>query len=267
MLNITGGWGIRIFLALWLIQFTGCAQVEQTKTIFEKEIAFEAGNNAMVNENHTEAAAQYLKAAQAGHAEAAYYLGLLYSGGGNIPEDKVEASKWMRVSAEKSYAPAQQHLGMWFLTGSFVPKNLSEAAGWLRRAAEQGNESAMYFLGVMSATGQGMSKDYNAALGWFQMANAKGFPVPPEQLTLEGIAALDKDSQSAPPPAEKRRPATVRNVQDGLTQLGYKPGPVDGMMGKRTANAIRTFQRDVGMPEDGKVSDALMRRIDKALNK
>ena len=127
----------------------------------------------------------------------------------------------------------------------------------------------MFFLGVMHARGEGVSKDYNTALGWFQMATAKGFPVPSEYLTMEGIAALDREYQSAQAaaakPAVESRPATVRNVQDGLTQLGYKPGPVDGMMGKKTANAIKAFQRDVDMPADGKVSDALMRRIDEKL--
>lgn len=43
----------------------------------------------------------------------------------------------------------------------------------------------------------------------------------------------------------------VRQVQSGLRQLGYKPGPVDGAYGRRTSRAIRAFQRKNGFTEDG----------------
>lgn len=47
------------------------------------------------------------------------------------------------------------------------------------------------------------------------------------------------------PPTESETSATndlVRSIQAGLTDLGYEPGPVDGMMGTKTANAIRAFE-------------------------
>lgn len=259
-----------ILMILWTVQFTGCAQVDQAKTSLANQIAFENGNKAMANEDYDLAADQYRKAAAAGNAEAAYYLGLLASGGGNLPINEQEAFQSMHMSAEKGYGPAQKLLGMWHMKGDFAPKDPAKAIYWFNKAADQGDRSAMFFLGTMCAKGQGVPRDYDTALGWFQMARAKGFPVKPELLTLEGVAAFGRKFDSAPAAIEKStlqdRPATVRNVQDGLTRLGYKPGPVDGMMGKKTANAIRAFQRDVDMPVDGKVSDALMHRIDEQLN-
>ena len=44
---------------------------------------------------------------------------------------------------------------------------------------------------------------------------------------------------------------TVRNIQSGLTQLGYAPGPADGVLGAKTKTAIRAYQEDNGLLVDG----------------
>jgi len=41
----------------------------------------------------------------------------------------------------------------------------------------------------------------------------------------------------------------VRRVQAELAVRGFNPGPVDGVMGPRTEQALRTFQRDQGIVE------------------
>jgi uncharacterized protein len=46
-------------------------------------------------------------------------------------------------------------------------------------------------------------------------------------------------------------------VQRDLADLGYDPGPVDGVRGPRTRTAIRNFQADLGLPIDGEISDDL----------
>jgi len=46
-------------------------------------------------------------------------------------------------------------------------------------------------------------------------------------------------------------------VQRILAELGYDPGPADGVMGPRTRAAIRAFQTTVGLPADGRLSNSL----------
>ena len=41
--------------------------------------------------------------------------------------------------------------------------------------------------------------------------------------------------------------AVVRLVQERLTERGYDPGPVDGMMGSATRTALGAFQMDEGL--------------------
>jgi len=60
------------------------------------------------------------------------------------------------------------------------------------------------------------------------------------------------------PPAPVTQQVDVSRVQSLLTGLGYAPGPVDGLMGQRTAAAIKAFQRREGLLVDGKTSVRLL---------
>ncbi|WP_039966571.1 TIGR02594 family protein [Roseobacter sp. MED193] len=46
-------------------------------------------------------------------------------------------------------------------------------------------------------------------------------------------------------------PSDWKKVQKRLMKLGFNPGPVDGIRGKMTSNAIRRFQQSVGLLADG----------------
>lgn len=54
----------------------------------------------------------------------------------------------------------------------------------------------------------------------------------------------------------------VTRVQSGLARLGYDPGPVDGVMGPQTAEAIRRYQRDHGLLTDGQATVPLAEHIE-----
>lgn len=63
-----------------------------------------------------------------------------------------------------------------------------------------------------------------------------------------------------PRPAQQWSQLTL-DVQNALTELGYQPGPADGLYGARTRSAIQSFQRDVGVATDGLVTPALLQRL------
>jgi hypothetical protein len=59
-------------------------------------------------------------------------------------------------------------------------------------------------------------------------------------------------------------PATdtlAASVQDQLTRLGYSPGPVDGVFGPQTQDAIMDFQNDHHLPVTGQIDGPLMRAL------
>ncbi len=52
-------------------------------------------------------------------------------------------------------------------------------------------------------------------------------------------------------------------VQQGLSELGYQPGPVDGKMGQKTRVALQAFQRDRGLSVTGELSPEVMKELRK----
>jgi peptidoglycan hydrolase-like protein with peptidoglycan-binding domain len=57
----------------------------------------------------------------------------------------------------------------------------------------------------------------------------------------------------------------IAALQEALDICGYQPGKHDGMMGKRTRDAIRGFQQGAGVDVDGDVGpqtrEALAKRL------
>jgi S1-C subfamily serine protease len=52
-------------------------------------------------------------------------------------------------------------------------------------------------------------------------------------------------------------PDLVKDIQRLLVELGYRPGPADGIVGQRTRTAIREFQGDEKIAATGRVSEVL----------
>lgn len=50
----------------------------------------------------------------------------------------------------------------------------------------------------------------------------------------------------------------VRRIQQKLKDLGYSVGSVDGIFGQNTQNAVKAFQRNVGLTADGIVGPATL---------
>ncbi|MGB2927637.1 MAG: peptidoglycan-binding protein, partial [Desulfobacterales bacterium] len=54
---------------------------------------------------------------------------------------------------------------------------------------------------------------------------------------------------------------SVAVAQRALADLGYDPGPSDGIMGKRTSDAIKKYQRDNNLQEDGHLTPSLLSKL------
>lgn len=59
----------------------------------------------------------------------------------------------------------------------------------------------------------------------------------------------------------------IRQAQQSLASLGYDPGPIDGLMGKKTRIAIRHFQVDEELRVDGELTPPLLAKLQKAANR
>lgn len=73
---------------------------------------------------------------------------------------------------------------------------------------------------------------------------------------------------TALPPAAAASPTyNVKWLQESLVQLGHNPGPIDGIMGPRTEQAISAFQAATGLVADGWAGSATLAALDNALSR
>ncbi len=65
---------------------------------------------------------------------------------------------------------------------------------------------------------------------------------------------------SSPAPATSQ---LVYDTQTTLSDLGYDPGPADGVFGGKTSSAIKSYQTDAGLLVTGRPSNALLNHMRK----
>ena len=77
--------------------------------------------------------------------------------------------------------------------------------------------------------------------------------------------AASKTTGAAPAAASPERivadHGSVADMQQGLYELGYDPGPADGQMGPQTRSAIKAYQKDNSLPANGKLTAGLIERV------
>jgi len=82
--------------------------------------------------------------------------------------------------------------------------------------------------------------------------------------TLGGLAG-SRDSvyaASAVPAAATSQPRFIREAQRTLGEMGYRPGPIDGVVGRRTQSALARYQRSEGIPVTGLLDAETLVRLD-----
>ena len=206
----------------------------------------------------TEAAEHYQSAAQKGNAEAQFQLAKMLIFGDGISKDAPRGIAWLEKASRQNYAPAMTMLGSYTYTGAEgLAQNATQAVSLLEGSANQEDRTAMLLLGMVYTLNVGIACDPQKAAHWFECASQEGLPIPQEWMEPEYLAALYPQKMTK---FDERRLASARTAgaQARLKVRGYDPGPVDGVSGNRTRQAIETFQRDKGLNADGKIDSALM---------
>ncbi|MBB1127008.1 peptidoglycan-binding domain-containing protein [Thiospirillum jenense] len=62
-------------------------------------------------------------------------------------------------------------------------------------------------------------------------------------------------------PTADAAPINIHRAQMALQELGYRPGPADGVYGSNTRRAIKQFQRDHGLAVTGYFNEATVSRL------
>jgi len=123
----------------------------------------------------------FSKAAEQGHAQAQFNMGVIFSTGRGASNDFEKSIEWFTKAAVQGNAEAQMVLGNYYFTISFSDKSAGEqSTNWYIKAAENGHVLAQYRLGKQYKEGDPQS--YLDAQRWLLKAAIQGYA--PAQSTL-----------------------------------------------------------------------------------
>jgi len=131
-----------------------------------------------------DSARRYLEPrAEAGDAEAQYWVGVMFVHGRGYPLLCHEAIRWYERAATQGHPEATFSLGFALYHGRgtskgecTLPSDPRRAAPWLQRAAKLGVPRAQYLIGHMYRNGNGVPPSEDAAFSWLQKAADAGLP-------------------------------------------------------------------------------------------
>ena len=206
-----------------------------------------------------EAAKWFGRSAEQGIANAQFNLGVLYQRGEGLPQNDEQAFFWFQSAAEQNYPQAQHNLATAYAEGRGIARNYPKAAEWFAKSAEAGLSQSQFSLGALHEGGL-ITGEPNLieARRWYERALAQGDTRASERLAALDAAAPPADTASANTADVAIGRAEIRQIQTLLSRMNFNPGPADGQMGKRTADAIRLYQKFAGMKEDGAPSQELL---------
>lgn len=121
-----------------------------------------------------------------------------------------------------------------------------------------------------------MAKEVASLENWLYEKLEQGLPAAVRANSLNQAPAAEV--AKAPPPVPKidaprieppsdhpvAESMSVAQAQRRLTELGYQPGPIDGVLGKKTIDALSKFQKDKDLSASGKLDDATVRQLRQA---
>jgi hypothetical protein len=121
-----------------------------------------------------DAANWLLKAAQQGHAQAQYQIGVMYRTGSGVEQDTEQSLYWITKAKDNGLTRAQADLARYYEEGRGLVRNERLAAKIYAQAAEKGDAYAAYMLAAMKNNGKNIKQDPKGAVRLLKQAANQG---------------------------------------------------------------------------------------------
>ncbi|MEQ9520626.1 MAG: peptidoglycan-binding protein [Parvibaculum sp.] len=206
----------------------------------------------------------YEKAAQAGNVKAMHNLAVIYAEGKGVQQDFAQAGKWFLGAANHGLADSQYNIAVLMERGLGLTADQSEAYKWFSIAANNGDEGAKARRDALEQTLDAATL-VDAKLAAQTWAPETADPLANGNLSSLGSwssSSLDNGSGEFTGSIAVESDPQIASAQRLLRELGYQPGPADGMMGPRTRDAIRDFQTNAGLAVTGTANDTLIQTLE-----
>lgn len=225
-----------------------------------------------VEQDREAAKAWYLRAAGKGNVKSMHNLAVLYAHAEQATPQYDLAVRWFRAAAERGLKDSQYNLAVLNERGMGTTADMGEAYLWFMLASKQGDADAGRRgqaleadipLSQLAALKQRL--DEWAAIPPVRAANLVAMVDPAWQMTGAQRAAMPADEAQATQVSATQSLESkdlIRRAQELLQDRGFDVGVADGVMGARTANAVRLFQLQNGLTVNGTVSSELLRALE-----
>jgi localization factor PodJL len=138
------------------------------------EVAVRYAEGRGVQQNLTDAAEWFERAAKQGLVPAQFRLGGLYEKGLGVKKDLETARRLYLAAGEAGNAKALHNLAVLYAEGVDGRPDYQTAAKWFRKAADYGVTDSQYNLAILYARGIGVEQNLTEAYRWFALAAREG---------------------------------------------------------------------------------------------
>jgi TPR repeat protein len=125
---------------------------------------FDEGIAAYQANNMPLAYKEFRAAAEEGHSDSQFNVGLMYERGIGVGKDEKEAIVWYGKAAEQGNVLAQYNLAVLYENGRGTAVDFAQANEWYRKASAQGDSLAIGNLGMLYVRGQGVKENTIAGM-------------------------------------------------------------------------------------------------------
>ncbi len=225
------------------------------------------------------------RAAEQGVPEAMRRFGLMQARGQGVPADPAAGRALVVAAAEAGNVQAMHDAGGLFISAEGLAGAEEEAARWFQLGALHGVRDSQFNMALLFQEGFGVAQSPADAYAWFLIAAEAGDSdaagraealrreLTPDQRAAAEQAAQQFTPRQADPAAQGRYPpqpwqagetGLIARTQTLLAELGYDPGPADGVMGDRTRQAIVSYQRAEGLEPGAPLDASLVARLEQS---
>ena len=233
----------------------------------------------------SDGAALMRRAAEQGVPDAMRRFGLMQARGEGVPADPAAGRALVVAAAEVGNIQAMHDAGGLFINAEGVTNAEQTAAQWFQQGALHGVRDSQFNMALLFQEGFGVAQSAADAYAWFLIAAEAGDTdaagraaalrreLTPEARAAAEQAARDFTPRPADPSAQGQYPAhpwetgpqgMIARTQTLLAELGYDPGPADGVMGDLTRRAIVSYQRAEGLEPGAPLDARLVARLERS---
>ena len=189
----------------------------------------------------------YRKAAQLGHPEAQYNLGIAYIEGIGVSYDPKRAAEYFETAAASGITEAAFNLGLIYENGLLGDTQPDEALLWYKTAADNGNIDARRAMEQLAKSMNVKPADIDRLVEDFKSPAV-------ERMAKEASSSYKNETQASKADIDN----TISQIQKQLIGLGLYPGPATGELGPLTQDAIRLYQARHNMNVTGEPTEDLL---------